>query len=131
MSLFKVRNGASKLTKFVGIVYRFLQWIDTLVGKTLEDEELSIGHLRQKMEGVCSEVTEVDSEIEFGSFRIQVFLTHAIGCGLTKQGDTFDSCSFPLEVSHHTTPCGWMWRPNECFIGSVTGGWKIGVMQLQ
>ena len=83
----EAENGNQKLEKIVDVLEEYLQWIDNLCGLE-KPQDIPADELEWKMREVAEEVTSAGGKNfkDFASFRLSIFLTHAIGACLTRPG---------------------------------------------
>ena len=79
---------ASSLKNVVKILINFIAWIDSLQGKS-DAKEIPIPFILNQFEGTIKAVKKAGEPgtWEFSLFHIQIFMTIANGCGLTKPGE--------------------------------------------
>ena len=95
-----MRDGEIRLTKVIGILDGYLQWIDTLQGKG--DNPISLMPmkiLRDKAAEVCGSLEQI-VKMQFNEFRLGIFVLASIGSGsLLKEGTHLRQLAYPAKGS--------------------------------
>jgi hypothetical protein len=93
------KSGCTKLKSIIEILLKHLQWIDSLDGE-VEDllNDLPIPMVSQHMKSVTDAIYKI-VPCQFSVFRLMVFTTIAIGCGMVKPGVHLKGITFPVKGS--------------------------------
>ena len=103
-------DGVKRLKSCVAILSNSLLWVDSLQGLDTA-RDLSITYLEDAFEKICGIMKGAMSGVEkyqYGSFRLSVFFTIAMGCGAVKPGRHLCQLAFPITG---TAACKHLERP--------------------
>lgn len=103
-------EGRQKLVEIVSILQSYMGWVNELDGRGIDPiEDLTRAGIKAKMISVCTDIKSV-VPCDFNLFRLSVYTTMNIGCGLLTAGHHLRQLMFPVKgtaaYNHLRCPSG-------------------------